>query len=142
MSSHTKEQFDKITGNKEKEKEVMSRVHDAVRKERKEKAEELEREIKRLVDYGDKQEYYKQDVLKAELKGLRDGREGVIKYDEGYCYNCKKAIREGVIKEIEKNMLIDEEGDIFISKRVWECFKHNPFAKSVIIGKTKGGKRK
>jgi len=60
MSSHTKEQFDKITGNKEK-------------------AKELEREIKRLVDYGDKQEYYKQDVLKAELKGLRDGREGVIK---------------------------------------------------------------
>ena len=51
--------------------------------------------------------------------------------------------REGVIKEIEKNMLVDEEGDIFISKRVWECFKHNPFEKkSVIIGKTKGGKEK
>ena len=54
----------------------------------------------------------------------------------------KKEGREGVIKEIEKNMLVDEEGDIFISKRVWECFKHNPLKESVIIGKTKGGKRK
>ena len=76
-----------------------------------------------------------------------------MKYDEGYCHNCKKAVRDGVIKEIEKLKKYDAECDmdyihyediiILSRKKEWERFKHNPFEKkSVIIGKTKGGKEK
>jgi len=46
-----------------------------------------------------------------------------MKYDEGYCHNCKKATHEGVIQEIEKLFM---NGDIefwVLYKKDWEKFK-------------------
>ena len=65
-------------------------------------------------------------------KGIK-GSEGVIKYDEGYCFNCKKSVRDGVIKEIEKLLINYKIGisltniyqnHYLISKKEWEGFKH------------------